>query len=101
MVRSVDARCAALYVPRHAALSCLSRRRRIAAVGKRPGLLNLLDFYFASPKQARVDGVLLLYGRLCSTFCDVHHFSTSYPVAFVVARKIGWKWVLGADSQSG
>jgi hypothetical protein len=70
---------------------------RIAAMGNRPGLYNLLDFYFASPKQARVDGVLLLYRPPLLDILPMYiTFLLLTPVAFVLARKFGWKWVLGA-----
>src|ERR1700691_4744663 len=33
----------------------------LAVGGNRPGLHNLLDFYFAGPRQAAIDAALLLY----------------------------------------
>ena len=35
----------------------------VAAGGNRAGLHNLLDFYFAAPRQAPIDAALLIYRR--------------------------------------
>ena len=69
----------------------------IAASGTRPGLHNLLDFYFnAGPKQAVIDGALLLYRPPLLDILPMYViFLALTPVALRLSRKIGWKLTLG------
>ena len=69
---------------------------RFAAAGNFPGLHNLLDFYFAAPRQAPIDAALLLYRPPLLDILPMYvTFLLLTPVAFLLARKIGWKLILG------
>ncbi len=70
---------------------------RLAAGGSRPGLHNLLDFYFAAPRQAPIDAALLLYRPPLLDILPMYiTFLLFTPVALVLAKKkkIGWKPLL-------
>jgi hypothetical protein len=84
----------------HAALICFAFlvEARIAAHGNRPGLHNLLDFYFAvGPKQAAVDAALLIYRPPLLDILPMYIiFLLLTPLVLTLAARIGWKWILGA-----
>src|SRR5258708_17686285 len=70
---------------------------RLAAAGNRPGLHNLLTFYFAAPKQAPIYAAFLLYRPPLLDILPMYiTFLLVTPLALILARKIGWKVVLGA-----
>lgn len=70
---------------------------RLAAGGARPGLHNLLDFYFAAPRQAVIDSALLLYRPPLLDILPMYiTFLLLTPLALILARKIGWKLLLAA-----
>ena len=68
----------------------------IAAHGDRPGLHNLLDFYFmAGPKQAITEAALLIYRPPLLDILPMYViflFFTS--IAIPLARRVGWKAIL-------
>jgi hypothetical protein len=68
----------------------------VASHGDRPGLHNLLDFYFtAGPKQAITEAALLIYRPPLLDILPMYIiflFLTS--VAIPLARNIGWKPIL-------
>jgi hypothetical protein len=69
---------------------------RLAAGDNRPGLHNLLDFYFAAPRQAPIDAALLLYRPPLLDILPMYiTFLLLTPLALMLARKIGWKLILG------
>ena len=70
----------------------------VAASGTRPGLHNLLDFYFdAGPRRAVVDGILLVYRPPLLDILPMYvNFLALTPVALIVSRKLGWKYTLGS-----
>jgi hypothetical protein len=72
----------------------------IAERGNRPGLHNLLDFYFgAGPTRAVVDGALLVYRPPLLDILPMYIiFLLLTPVALIVAARVGWKYVLGGSS---
>jgi hypothetical protein len=69
----------------------------IAASGTRPGLHNLLDFYFnAGAKQAVIDGALLLYRPPLLDILPMYViFLALTPLALRISQKVGWKVTLG------
>ena len=69
----------------------------IAASGTRPGLHNLLDFYFsAGSGRAVLDGALLLYRPPLLDILPMYIiFLALTPVALSASRKLGWKFILG------
>jgi hypothetical protein len=68
----------------------------LVAGGNRPGLHNLLDFYFAAPRQAPIDAALLLYRPPLLDILPMYvTFLLVTPIALLLARKIGWKLILG------
>src|SRR5712671_1149498 len=70
---------------------------RLAAAGDRPGLHNLLDFYFAAPRQAIIDSVLLIYRPPLLDILPMYiTFLLFTPLALTLARRIGWKIILSA-----
>jgi hypothetical protein len=70
---------------------------RLAAGGNRPGLHNLLDFYFAAPSQAPIDAALLIYRPPLLDILPMYiTFLLFTPLALMLARKIGWKGILSA-----
>jgi hypothetical protein len=72
----------------------------IAEHGNRPGLHNLLDFYFgAGPVRAIVDGALLVYRPPLLDILPMYIiFLLLTPVALMFAARIGWKYILGGSS---
>jgi hypothetical protein len=72
---------------------------RIAAHGNRPGLHNLLDFYFAAgPRQAIVDAALLIYRPPLLDILPMYiFFLLLTPVVLTVISRVGWKAILGAS----
>src|ERR1700688_599855 len=68
---------------------------KLAAGGNRPGLHNLLDFYFAAPKQAPIDAALLIYRPPLLDILPMYiTFLLLTPLALTLAKKIGWKVIL-------
>src|SRR5437588_3524864 len=68
---------------------------QFAANGNRPGLHNLLDFYFAAPRQALIDGALLIYRPPLLDILPMYiTFLLFTPLALTLGRKIGWKLIL-------
>jgi hypothetical protein len=68
----------------------------IASHGDRPGLHNLLDFYFmAGPKQAVTEAALLIYRPPLLDILPMYIiFLLLTSIAIPLARRIGWKPVL-------
>src|ERR1700726_496281 len=68
----------------------------IAARGNRPGLHNLLDFYFtAGAKQAVTEAALLIYRPPLLDILPMYIiFLLLTSVAIPLARRIGWKPIL-------
>ena len=68
----------------------------IAASGTRPGLHNLLDFYFdAGGRRAAIDGALLVYRPPLLDILPMYIiFLALTPVALSASRKFGWKPML-------
>jgi hypothetical protein len=65
----------------------------ITANGKRPGLHNLLDFYFsAGPARAAIDGALLVYRPPLLDILPMYViFLLLTPLALKLGEKIGWR----------
>lgn len=67
----------------------------IASHGDRPGLHNLLDYYFAGPKKAVIEGFLLIYRPPLLDILPMYIvFLALTSIAFWLARRIGWKPIL-------
>jgi len=68
----------------------------IAASGTRPGLHNLLDFYFdAGSRRAGVDGALLVYRPPLLDILPMYIiFLALTPLALSASRRFGWKFTL-------
>ena len=68
----------------------------IAASGTRPGLHNLLDFYFdAGARRAVVDAVLLIYRPPLLDILPMYIiFLALTPMALSASRRFGWKLIL-------
>ncbi|MGA2415834.1 MAG: OpgC domain-containing protein [Candidatus Sulfotelmatobacter sp.] len=68
----------------------------IASHGDRPGLHNLLDFYFmAGPKQAVPEAALLIYRPPLLDILPMYIiFLLFTSIAIPLARSIGWKAIL-------
>jgi hypothetical protein len=68
----------------------------IAASGTRPGLHNLLDFYFdAGARRAVVDAVLLIYRPPLLDILPMYIlFLALTPVALSASRRFAWKLIL-------
>jgi hypothetical protein len=71
----------------------------IAAHGDRPGLHNLLDFYFmAGPRQAVTEAALLIYRPPLLDILPMYIiFLLFTSIAIPLARRIGWKPILWAS----
>jgi hypothetical protein len=71
----------------------------IASRGNRPGLHNLLDFYFmAGAKQAIIEAALLIYRPPLLDILPMYIiFLMITSVALLLARRIGWKPILGVS----
>ena len=68
----------------------------IAASGTRPGLHNLLNFYFdAGSRRAAVDGALLVYRPPLLDILPMYIiFLALTPLALSASRRFGWKFTL-------
>jgi hypothetical protein len=68
----------------------------VTAGGARPGLHNLLDFYFsAGPKRAAIDGALLVYRPPLLDILPMYIiFLLLTPLALKLGNKLGWKVAL-------
>jgi hypothetical protein len=97
MVRKLWARTARLY-GYHALLLAFAFvvAVPIASHGDRPGLHNLLDFYFmAGPKQAITEAVLLIYRPPLLDILPMYIiFLAETSVVIPLARRFGWKPIL-------
>jgi hypothetical protein len=68
---------------------------RLASGTHRPALHNLLDFYFAAPRQAPIFAALLIYRPPLLDILPMYiTFLVLTPLALIVARRIGWKFIL-------
>src|ERR1700741_3821396 len=69
----------------------------IAASGTRPGLHNLLDFYFdGGASRAVMDGVALIYRPPLLDILPMYIiFLAVTPLALSASRRLGWKVILG------
>ncbi|HEY6129395.1 MAG TPA: OpgC domain-containing protein [Candidatus Acidoferrum sp.] len=70
----------------------------IASRGNRPGLHNLLDFYFmAGARQAITEAALLIYRPPLLDILPMYIiFLALTPLGLLLARRIGWKPILAA-----
>ena len=70
----------------------------IASRGNRPGLHNLLDFYFlAGAKQSMTEAALLIYRPPLLDILPMYIIFLAFTsAALLLARKIGWKPILAA-----
>src|ERR1043166_4698527 len=70
----------------------------IASSGTRPGLHNLLDFYFnAGHRRAIIDAALLIYRPPLLDILPMYIiFLALTPIGLLLARRIGWKPILAA-----
>ncbi|MDP9340239.1 MAG: OpgC domain-containing protein [Acidobacteriota bacterium] len=70
----------------------------IASRGHRPGLHNLLDFYFiAGTKRAITEAFLLIYRPPLLDILPMYIIFLAFTsVALLLARKVGWKPILQA-----
>ena len=71
----------------------------IAAHGNRPGLHNLLDFYFAAGWQsAAIDSVALIYRPPLLDILPMYIVLLALtPLALIAARRMGWKFVMAGS----
>src|SRR5436190_15269570 len=69
---------------------------RIAAEGNRPGLANLLSYYFgAGAKHAIIDGALLIYRPSLLDILPMYIiFLLLSPFLLTLAARIGWKFIV-------
>jgi hypothetical protein len=69
---------------------------RFASPDRRPGLYNLLDFYFAAgPKRAFLDAALLIYRPALLDILPLYIlFLAMSMVAFFLAKHFGWTPIL-------
>lgn len=70
----------------------------IAARGNRPGLHNLLDFYFTvGPRQSIVEAALLIYRPPLLDILPMYIIFLMFTsMALLLARRIGWKPIVWA-----
>src|SRR2546423_7044987 len=70
----------------------------IAAHGNRPGLHNLLDFYFAAgAKQSVIEALLLIYRPPLLDILPMYIlFLLFTPLVLTLSRRIGWTPLLAA-----
>jgi hypothetical protein len=68
----------------------------VALRGHRPGLYNLLDFYFAAgPRRALVDGLLLIYRPPLLDIIPLYIIFLLLALALLtLSARIGWKAIL-------
>jgi hypothetical protein len=71
----------------------------IASRGNRPGLHNLLDFYFiAGPRQAITEAALLIYRPPLLDILPLYIiFLAMSSILILLARRFGWKPILWAS----
>ncbi len=85
----------------HAALMAFALivETRIAEQGNRPGLHNLLDFYFAvGPKRAAIDAALLIYRPPLLDILPMYIiFLLLTPLVLTVTAKAGWRGLFGVS----
>lgn len=85
----------------HVLLLCLAfgLLAPLAATGGRPGVHNMLDFYFAAPHRALLDAALLIYRPPLLDILPMYIlFSAALtPLALRLGEKLGWKYVLGVS----
>src|SRR6202049_2301360 len=68
----------------------------IAARGDRPGLHNLLDFYFIAPRRAIGEAFLLIYRPPLLDILPMYIiFLALTTAALLLSRRVGWKPILG------
>lgn len=83
----------------HALMLCLAfgLLAPLAGSGTRPAVYNLLDFYFAAPKRAVLDAVLLIYKPPLLDILPMYILFAMIltPLALRLGEKFGWKYVLG------
>jgi hypothetical protein len=100
MGKKAGARGLRLYIY-HVLLLCLAfgLLAPLAVSGIRPAVYNLLDFYFAAPKRAVLDAVLLIYRPPLLDILPMYIlFSVVLtPLALRLGEKLGWKYVLGVS----
>src|ERR1700732_3258220 len=72
----------------------------IASRGNRPGLHNLLDFYFmAGPKQAISEAFLLIYRPPLLDILPMYIlFLLITPLALTISRRVGWNSILAGSA---
>jgi hypothetical protein len=72
---------------------------KVAASGNRPGLQNLLDFYFAAgARHALIDAALLIYRPPLLDILPMYiMFLVFTPFLLSAARRLGWKLVLSGS----
>jgi hypothetical protein len=67
----------------------------IASRGNRPGLHNLLDFYFFAPKRAVGEAFLLIYRPPLLDILPMYIIFLAFTTAaLLMSRKFGWKFIL-------
>jgi len=85
----------------HVLLLCLAfgLLAPLSASGGRPGIHNMLDFFFAAPHRAMLDAALLIYRPPLLDILPMYIlFSVALtPLALMLGEKIGWKYVLGVS----
>jgi len=72
---------------------------RIAAEGNRPGLANLLSYYFvAGARHAIIDGALLIYRPSLLDILPMYIiFLLLSPILLSLGARIGWRFVVPAS----
>jgi hypothetical protein len=72
---------------------------KVAVSGDRPGLQNLLDFYFAAgPRRALIDAAFLIYRPPLLDILPMYiMFLVFTPFLLSAARRLGWKLILGGS----
>jgi hypothetical protein len=100
MSKKAGARGLRLYLY-HVLLLCLAfgLLAPLAVSGRRPGVFNLLDFYFAAPHRAIPDALLLIYRPPLLDILPMYIlFSVVLtPLALRLGERFGWKYVLGVS----
>jgi hypothetical protein len=100
MGRKAGSRGLRLYAY-HVLLLCLAfgLLAPMAVSGLRPAVYNLLDFYFAAPRRAVIDAVLLVYRPPLLDILPMYIlFSVVLtPLALRLGEKIGWRYVMGVS----
>ena len=72
---------------------------RIAAEGNRPGLANLLSYYFiAGPKHSIIDGALLIYRPSLLDILPMYIiFLLLSPFLIALGTRIGWRFIVSGS----